>query len=1242
MKMSTTANRRLPLIAAAVALATITGALSGCGSNKTTAAVIVFAAGQTGVGSSPTSPVTVIKNQTETFSAQVTGISTTTVYWQICLPEPVTSPATPPTACTPVPGVKTTNSSSSVSGYGTITQDGIYTAPTALPQANSFEVIATSTVDKTAFGVNYVKIDSGIRVQMIPTNATIGVGETYAIVANVTGTSDTALTWSVSGTAGGTTQTGTVAPGCDPVPFPLTPGETCETYTAPTTSTGTTATVTATSSADPSQSGNATVTVTTGDPSITSIDPTTTEQGAAQQDIYIKGKNLLSTSAILVNGTQVPSTWLSAALIRSTVPSSSLAQTGPLTVVVQRQNRDVSAPATLTVNPARPSVVASSPDSIITTSAAFPVSLTGGYFSQTATSATFDGFPGTATPGSALATTFTSSRQMTAGIPAGSLSTPGLYPIVVQNSGLASGVSSTSFTNVAVTPAAGSLLTAPTATITVGTSPSSIAVDEADGLALVANTGANSLSIIDLASNTVVSTVAVGNAPTGVAVDDALPSPLHNIAVVVNSGDNTLSSIDLTTHAVTSTFTLPPLPSSQPGLPPPQYYSIGINPATHHGIVAISSTNVAAIFDTSSGVAAAPPGSPNNQAPLIGGTLVGGVANYGTGPNPQVSIDPRLNWAIVTAGGGGIPIVNFVDLGRDASGIDPGRSPAVIGSLSLSSEVDGVGVNPETHQVLITTPKLGNFTTFSLLDQAVSSIPFTYQNVRVNEPGYVASAVSALPNIAVAVNMNGNDAAVLDLQNHVVIEKVSVGGGPVAVAVDPATNEALVANKTDGTVSVLSLGTVRSTASGAAQAPQITLSSPEIGYVSTTPFNLTVNGGGFQAGAQVYLDGTPLTTVSGSSRQIVAQVPASMLSSARRYAVYVQNPTQSVISNIEDLTVVQSVAVGAQPFGVAIDTNCDVAAVTNSGDNTVSVIALTANSNGGTCVNAGAVGAVGTPIPVGTTPEGIAIDPVVGMAVTANNGSSDASVVDLTETNPPAPVMLSCRSFSNPCTDIMGVGFNPDTAIAYVTGQVVANSTTGLPAGLLSLVTMPTNGFPSGASSAGSIGNLDPTPQAVAVDNYSDYLGIATGGQSTSTVDLYNLQQGPPIVRPLGFDLPTGIVFDPVNQVFVAANSLVNDLGFVDPVSGIATFAQVGMNPTALDYNYQTSTLVIANYMSATMSIAAYVCPPGIGTNCSTPQVRDVLGLGASPQYSVAVDPKLNVAVLTDEKNNRALIVPLP
>jgi len=39
--------------------------------------------------------------------------------------------------------------------------------------------------------------------------------------------------------------------------------------------------------------------------------------------------------------------------------------------------------------------------------------------------------------------------------------------------------------------------------------------------------------------------------------------------------------------------------------------------------------------------------------------------------------------------------------------------------------------------------------------------------------------------------------------------------------------------------------------------------------------------------------------------------------------------------------------------------------------------------------------------------------------------------------------------------------------------------------------------------------------------------------------------------------------------------------------------------------------------------------------------VRAVLPLGGSQQFSVAVDPNLNLAVVVDQANNQVLLVPL-
>ena len=68
------------------------------------------------------------------------------------------------------------------------------------------------------------------------------------------------------------------------------------------------------------------------------------------------------------------------------------------------------------------------------------------------------------------------------------------------------------------------------------------------------------------------------------------------------------------------------------------------------------------------------------------------------------------------------------------------------------------------------------------------------------------------------------------------------------------------------------------------------------------------------------------------------------------------------------------------------------------------------------------------------------------------------------------------------------------------------------------------------------------------------------------------------------------------------------------------------------------------------MSVMDYTCPPSnTAPTCPNPHVRVVLGLGGAQSSSlvlgpnaVAIDPRLNLAVLVDPDNNRVLLVPLP
>jgi len=562
----------------------------------------------------------------------------------------------------------------------------------------------------------------------------------------------------------------------------------------------------------------------------------------------------------------------------------------------------------------------------------------------------------------------------------------------------------------------------------------------------------------------------------------------------------------------------------------------------------------------------------------------------------------------------------------------------VIAAIAIATTVQGVGVNQETHEAFVSDPQTGGLRTFSLLDYTVSSI--LNSGVVFIQKGFGAAAVSPLENVGIAVG-SASTAVIVNLENNTVLQTVSgLGSSPSvqAVAVDAVTNQAVVVNSGGNSVSIVSLG-------NSINPLQIVEASPQLVFGgSGTPASLlTVTGSGFVAGSKVFLDSTQLATAFVSSRELRATIPANMLAVPQRFAIQVQNPG-SAFSNVADLAVVQPVAVGDNPIGVAIDTDRDLAIVTNSDDGTVSLIALTPQTPiGPTQTPAGGIGLIPGAITVGTVPEGVAVISRLGKALVVNNGSTDASVVDLTQTVTPLPASL-CSSTTCPGLGPISAAINPDSGLGVVTDTNPGSATSTGNISTVDLnVSPPTGGL-------GTV--IDHNPIAVAIDPNPlfPYAAVATSSGSSS-VDLLNLSSGGSLVgRASGLVNPSGIIFDPVNQVFVAANSLQNQVVLIDPATAVQTPVRVGIGPTSLDYNYQDSTLVTLNTISHTLSVLSYVCPPSAGAPaCLGPQVRSVLGIGGTQAVSpvfgpnaVAVDPILNLAVVVDQGNSQVLLVPLP
>lgn len=157
------------------------------------------------------------------FTATVTGTSNTAVTWS-------------------VNGTIGGNAT-----VGTISTAGLYTAPANLPSPNTVTVSATSQADSTKSASVTVTL-AGVAVTVSPLSATVTLGTAQQFSATVTGTSNTAVTWSAGGTAGGNATVGTIsATGL---------------YTAPANlPSSNTVTISATSQADNKMSASATVTL---------------------------------------------------------------------------------------------------------------------------------------------------------------------------------------------------------------------------------------------------------------------------------------------------------------------------------------------------------------------------------------------------------------------------------------------------------------------------------------------------------------------------------------------------------------------------------------------------------------------------------------------------------------------------------------------------------------------------------------------------------------------------------------------------------------------------------------------------------------------------------------------------------------------------------------------------------------------------------------------------------------------
>ncbi|HSY34005.1 MAG TPA: hypothetical protein VLA42_18640 [Verrucomicrobiae bacterium] len=1347
--------------------------LTGCSSGTTANVVVVTVSPSTD---------TLVVNQSLTLLATVTGATDTSVVWT-CTFTTTTSPvgATTPTfsaaaPCTTAQGVLTNNQTTTVT----------YTAPATVPNPPpNITITATSNANKNKTGTALIALDSGIRVTIVPATATVSTGSVFQFHATLTNdaTPDD-VTWLLAQA----TTTNVISPTattCSPACGSI---DTTGLYSAPASVPSTnTVTVIATSKLDTTRFATATVTIVQAGPiGFSNVSPSVAPQGGLFQDIFLSASNLTSSGVgVTVSGVTPPIDQLSQVKVifaagnsstslgaRVRLSAQQLAVAGSFTVNITSTNPAspvTTVPGgnfTINVVPVTPSAVASNPQSFPQSSQLVPgfetpagpfMSIDGGYYGPfgNVASAQFNGtnLVAIVDPTSPQVSTplrLNVTLPNLANLPSG----PGLYPVTVTNNNASP---STAYTNIAIVPDYAGINppALPTAmTLPVGSAPSAIAEDTVLGVAVVAEAGTSSIQFVDMRTTpallggpiptgSIPATTAPGSLPTGVAVDENL-----HIAAVVNYADRSLWIFQIPTPPAAPSATplgkidlstlIPATAPTTPPSAPPFPYSVGIDSQTHRGIVAFASTNVGFIINLDPTQPASvclpgqPPASTPTYCPIASVTL-------NTGSNPQIALEPRVDLAYVTPGGGGnLSVVDLQHVATQArigiasatrtsdvvtvttsaqhnlnpgnpgtvliSGLPAGKNGTIFdGTFSVTSVIDastftysqtaaddttsstaaspgfvtygtafltfsltptvqGIAINPITRTAVLADPNanVAQISFIDSLDQTVSSFTLYSETIGVPttglapESGVADVAFQPFTNTAVAFNPQRNEVSLLDpvlLQRDAIVKTGQNGLKTItftnsgvsvtlklsgALFVDASTNTVLVANSGSDNLSFFNLS--RNASFKTVNIEQVVtppvagalLPQTAITTSGSTPGAITgvrILGSGFDAGSVVRLDGQTVPASFLSAREIDATIPSSFLTAPRRFALDVVNST-GVVSNSTDFTVIEAVPIPAcsgtasAPGAVAIDQQRNIAVVTDSGCSDASIISLKSDSTFGTLTNR---------IPTGASPAAVAVIPRYGFAVVTNNTAGTVSVLNL-DSNTQAAADVAVGTQPN------GVAIDQENALALVanTGSNTVSAIDLTP--LLSV--------PAGTLAASTVA-VDQSPIAVAIDpdrgtnNRGEAVvtSLILNGSNAPTggLDVVDLGVSPPskntsVTLPSIQATPTGIVFDPVTTVFLATSSQGNSITALNPDNGQTQIIPVGVNPTSLAYNYQSSTILTVNALSNTISIV----------DAQTFKTRVTLGISGSSQFAAAIHPLTNLAVIADQSNNRVLLLPLP
>jgi hypothetical protein len=1221
--------------------------LAGCGGSSNTNVVSVQVSPAT---------ATIIVSQSITLSSGVSGATNLNVTWACTFTTTTVDSTGKQTVAAAQPCTADTGNIPANSTDPTVT----YTAPNKVPDPTKFPLLqiiitATSVQDTKKSGTATLTLDSGIRVTLTPTTATVPTLEQQQFSASLTNDDDPTVkgvAWLVTqSTPTSTNPSFPNQPSCSPACGSI---DATGKYVAPSAvPTTATLTVVASSKADPGRIALATITIITGGPiTFNGLSPTVAPQGASSYDIYLDAQNVSSSSVITITGKNSTFPPLNAGQVKILFPIPTSATPNPSSTGarIRLSAQDLAVADTYTVSmsdpaqpvtqgpgpfkfavvPTRPTSVASIPDSVVLNQPlgnSQSLAIDGGYFGPTGLFANvgFNGNSLLADPSSS------SSRRLSVALPSSDVNAalPGLYPLsVARTTPPLPATNNSSVTNIAVFPDYSTVFPSVVAATPLppGSIPSAVDIDTRLGILAVAETASNQVAFFTIGTGSLspVGTPVAVNAPSGLSINQSN----HTVAVV-SFQDQSVKVFPLpgstgdpnVTYPVTIQLAGLINPADVTPLPVP--YSIGVDPDTNNAIVAYSSTanpttaKVGFLLDLNK----------NTQQTCIGTSsgspCVHAQVTLNTGANPQIAMVPHSHLAYVTPGGAGVLTGVDVTKASASVGISSASLTSGLATVITSSAHGLTPGNPGTVLIQNVAPPADfattkvNFNGVFSVQSVIDSTTFTYAlNSSFNDTSTGGTVYFSSPNITVGLSQTIQGIAINPITRTAAIADANATGNN-----GPQIN---LLNSLDQSVSSITFHS----GCTAYNATTCTSSAPELLGTSSVAFQPFANS---------------LVSYNPQQNQLSVSNPVAQ----QRFAVVCAVVGGTCPATPVDQTSTMNVTVNGGTAtlklfgGLAVDPATNQAFVVQPGSGAIQIASLGS-------LKTAQITELQVPTVSGATIGGIAgaLMPQGTLTSTTDLGGVqvygagfDASTKVRLDGTPIPTTFVSSRNLTVTIPADPFLSMPHSFAVDAVTGSnVQSNATDFIVVKSVDLLAQPHPACSSGTSTqnaqpssvaiadqlvrqpfhpiavvtnsgCNSVSVIDIAPQLPVYDTSGNFTGFSSNAQFGTVVNTV----------PTG-SAPQGIALSPRFGLAVVANNSAGTASIIDIVNfkQAVTDVTVGTSPTGVAINEGTGAALIANTASNTVSQIDLT--PLLASTPATSLTSTSISIDQGP-IAVAIDP---------------------